>query len=99
MADQAPTYQQQIQEILDHFDFRRVSAYMRWAGWHWFRKDAEGREVPYEPQEVDLRNAAARLLKHVADCLGWCEVGGLRADLSGGKLRLAFELESWNAAE
>jgi hypothetical protein len=52
------TLEEQLDEIMDHFDFRRVALMMEAVGWKWERIDCT-------PSESDLRARARQLLKEV----------------------------------
>lgn len=82
--------QEQIDEIMDYFDFRQVHRVMEFLGWEW-----SGDGVPDVPT---IRQKARYLLyKVVEENLRYTSIGGLRAELCDGYLRLSFEVESWDA--
>ena len=73
-------YQNQIDEIMDNFDFRRVHEMMKAVNWTW------GDDVPEEPE---LREEARRLLKEtIRKDLYCCGTGGFMAMNRDGLLSL-----------
>ena len=84
-----PSIQDQIDEIMDHFDFHKVQRVMEHLEWKW-----EGKETPSVPE---IRQKARYLLnKVVEEDLRYTAMGGLRAEFWSGYLRLSFEVESWD---
>ena len=88
--------QEQIDEIMDTFEFERVHAWMEHDGWTW----GDSNEVP---STFELRRCARDLLKAAASG-GYCSTGGFTAirdegdDESGPwiKLHLSFGYMSYN---
>lgn len=83
--------QDQIDEIMDNFDFHKVQRVMEFMDWTWMG------EPPGAPA---LRKRARSLLKEVVekDRL-YAAQGGLRAEHMLGRLRLSFVLECWDAGD
>lgn len=92
-----PTYQQQIDIIMDNFDFGKVAKAMKALGWRWHGCDG----VPEEPE---LRKEARRLLREVADAEDFTGVstGGFVAEChhydEGKGLSLRFQIDDWDGA-
>lgn len=85
-----PSIQEQIDEIMDRFDFHKVHRVMEFLGWEW-----GGDGVPDVPA---IRQRARYLMNEVAsNDFRATSTGGLRAEFWGGYLRLSFEVESWDA--
>jgi hypothetical protein len=92
----------QIDEIMDHFDFTAVMAAMRALDWTW-AADADGTvKDSYRmerPTESDVRRHARQLLNQVAAKHGdyALRCGGLCVRKEGGVLCLSFEVATWTA--
>jgi len=87
----------QIDEIMDHFDFRKVADVMEHLGWEWFQ--ADGR---YEvPTESEIRARARELLQDVLRRLpSNVSTCGFRArSYEDGDLTLEFVLEEWTTGD
>ena len=82
--------QEQIDNIMDNFDFSRVLKAMRALNWEW---GAGGSE--HEPDEAELRREARRLLKNAWDHSATFACGGFWAYFSDGILRLHFTVANW----
>jgi hypothetical protein len=82
------TYQDQIDNIMDTFEFARVAKMMKADGWKW-HGDAE------TPCESEIRALARKHLRAVVDT-GDCSVdsGGLRAVNEDGHLNLYWGISS-----
>lgn len=80
--------QDQIDEIMDHFDFSRCERAMDCLDWQWL-----GQPVT-TPM---LRQKARELLRDVSEneYMAYCATGGLVARNDAGVLSLTFKLESW----
>jgi hypothetical protein len=92
--------QDQIDEIMDWFDFEKVHEVMESIGWRWHRGDIS------VPTIQDLKKEARKLLRMAAEGDGpeWiAATGGFYARKSTyeGKpyLRLSFEVANWEAEE
>jgi len=82
--------QEQIDEIMDHFDFARVAKVMEHLGWEW--------SVPFGlavPDEAEIRGRARHMLTHIKDAAS-VSTGGLRVRQDDGYLSLVFELAGWD---
>lgn len=78
--------QEQIDDIMDNFDFQKVLKTMRALNWEW---GACGRE--HEPDESELRCTARSLLKSIAsEPLHTISTGGFWAHNDGERLSLFF---------
>lgn len=88
------TKQEQIDEIMDWFDFERVADFMKKVDWKW----APGASMTFgSPTVQELRSEARRMLNHLyrATCVE-ISCGGLVARLArDGYLSLTFEVTSW----
>lgn len=82
------TYQEQIDEIMDNFDFDRVHRAMVALEWVW--TGCNGRT----PDKGTLRCEARRLLRQAAKS-EYAATGGLCAENIDGYLRLSFEVDDW----
>lgn len=89
----------QIDEIMDAFNFRRVARCMKMLKWHWGSGDNHR-----IPTESELRvSARARLYEVCRESNAkqsdlYLMSGGFNAFCgSDGGLRLAFELDNWEA--
>lgn len=81
--------EQQIDEIMDNFDFERVHKTMVALHWPWGTPG----EVP-EPYQI--RKKAREMLREIVSSrFAASETGGFRATLDGDVLGLAFIVESW----
>ena len=58
-------WNEQIEDIMDSFDFSRVQKAMNAIGWKWA---AKGMEPAYIPTEKQLRQKARELMKDVTSC-------------------------------
>ena len=78
----------QIDEIMDYFDFEEVHTAMQALGWTWVNKGI--------PSTAEIRQQARGMLKAVASGKEWCaSTGGLRATNQDGILSLEFILTHW----
>jgi len=86
-------YQDQIDEIMDWLDFKRVESVMKELNWRWASTKED--RPPIEPE---IRAEARRLLRDLVDrkvtALG---TGGFYASNDAGKLSLTFEVTRWEA--
>jgi len=91
MAVQKLRFAQQVEEVLDTFDFERVHRVMESLSWTWANLD----RVPTQPE---LAAEARRLLAELDGTPGVLGSGGLRASYKeDGTLSLKFILcESWS---
>lgn len=71
-SDYPPSLDEQIDEIMDSFDFCLMRRVMEMLDWRWTTVNEETGEVGCIPTEYDLRTVARRMLREVA---GW-EDGG-----------------------
>lgn len=93
--------QEQIDHIMDHFDFEQVHETMKLLDWKWGIGDLA--EIPDIPR---LRATARRLIKNAIECAEkeeityHAETGGFRASCmiedNKAYLQLDFVLTSWN---
>lgn len=84
------TQVEQINEIMDWFDFDKVHRAMQALNWTWYGKD-----VPLVGQ---IRKQARELLTEVANTDASCvSTGGLKASKTDGILFLEFVVEYWEA--
>lgn len=80
--------QDQIDEIMDNFDFAKCERVMHYLPWMW-----RGHQVT----ERELRSTARDILKTVCgNAYCRCSTGGLVASNLDGVLSLMFVLESWS---
>ena len=82
--------QEQIDNIMDNFDFSRVLKTMRALDWEWGSCGTE-----HEPVETELRREARRLLKNAWDHSTTFACGGFWAYFSDGVLSLHFTVSDW----
>jgi len=83
------TKQEQIDEIMDEFNFAAVLEYMDETNWNWYIDDISKR-----PTETDLRKMARRLLEKLGDGCKIVRCGGFIAICIDGDLELFFVIES-----
>lgn len=96
-------YRDEIDDIIDWFDFERVHEVMVFLDWKW----GEPGEIPETPE---LRKRARQILRETCESLlksellsTFMETGGFRVtvdrdtvDSSEIYIRLSFELSSWD---
>ena len=82
--------QEQIDNIMDNFDFSRVLKAMRALNWEWGHCGSE-----HEPDEAELRREARRLLKNAWDHSATFACGGFWAYFADGVLSLHFTVSDW----
>jgi len=94
MALQKTRFEQQVEEVLDSFDFDRVHHVMETLSWTWAN-------LGRVPTRAELVTEARRLLVELEGHPGVHGSGGLRASLKeDGTLSLKFILcESWSDLE
>jgi len=80
------TYRDQIDNIMDNFEFGRVAAMMEATDWGWGMP-------PEVPDEHELRVAARARLREAAE-RGFSASGGFTARDDGGVLRLYWGLSA-----
>lgn len=80
------TRQQQIEKILEVFDFEKVRAYMASTDWEWGSDKGE-EEIP----SVDILKSTARRL--LEECVDYTSTGGLHVIEIYGELDLLFCIE------
>lgn len=103
-------YRDNIDEIMDNFDFDKVHKVMEVTGWQWASRD--DMNTMYQPEVSDLRTRARQLMRGAVEEMlargekKWgTETGGFRVecwnDCDDGRidLRLDFIVESWNNFE
>lgn len=89
--------QEQIDEIMDNFDFNRVARVMDFLGWKWYMKEYR------VPEESEIRKEARKYLSKTYD---YGEGQGRKySTVTGGfvytydphytELQLSFELGAW----
>lgn len=81
--------QQQIDEIMDEFNFAAVLEYMDETNWNWYIDDISRR-----PTETELRKMARSLLTGLSDFYAIERCGGFVAICFHGDLELFFAIES-----
>lgn len=88
-------YPEQIDEIMDYFDFRRVHETMKALNWTW------ADTAPDVPEEYQLRQVARQLLRRVSERKfpGLVATGGFVAKREAGRLSLEFVVSEWTAGE
>jgi hypothetical protein len=87
-------YDEQIEKIMDYFDFGKVAKAMRALGWKWVGSETES----LIPDEPELRQEARRLLKQVnrdSKQGHFCSCGGFEARNEDGCLSLRFVVAEW----
>lgn len=88
----------QINEIIENFDWLRVHNHMTHTNWTWASaRTPSGPTVPSFPK---LISHATKLLQAVAESpekITWTASGGFFALKFNGILRLHFEITSWGA--
>lgn len=90
MAPAPKPIDEQIEEIMDEFDFDKVQRVMKFLDWKWF-----GAEDGI-PRVAELRREARRLLNGVQN-RSYIATGGFVARKDKfGRLSLAFEVTSWD---
>jgi len=91
MAVQKSSFERQVEEVLDAFDFERVHRVMESLSWTWANLDRV-------PTRAELAAEARRLLAELDGSPGVHGSGGLRASYKDdGTLSLKFILcESWS---
>lgn len=82
-----PSKQEQIDEIMDYFNFARVQKAMEATGWSWVKVD-------FPVSEADLRKEARRILLQVEEGMV-IETGGFLARNCEGFLELRFCISEW----
>lgn len=80
--------QEMIDDVMDNFDFERVSDAMHAVKWVWWSE--VGLVVP---TKAELRGEARRLLKDAIDKKSTISTGGFRASYLYETLKLEFVLE------
>ena len=79
-----------IDEIMGNMDWDGIYNVMHYLNWQWNDR----------PVTVSLlKERAIRLLKDCANSGGYIATGGFRASFDGYSLRLAFEIDYWEANE
>ena len=86
--------QEQIDNIMDNFDFSRVLKAMRALNWEWGSCGTE-----HEPDETELRREARRLLKFAWEHATNVACGGFWAYFSDGILQLHFTIADFGGDE
>lgn len=89
------SYQDQIDEIMDWFNFEKVHETMVAVDWRWYRNHNLA-----TPTVQELRQEARKLLKAVSDrkMVAFAACGGLQATRSSeGTLKLQFVVTEWDS--
>jgi hypothetical protein len=81
------TYQDQIDNIMDTFDFAEVAEIMAAIDWKW----GEDRHTPDEPE---LRASARKSLRALLDDNSLCNSGGFTATKHDGQINLYWGIDS-----
>lgn len=85
------TEQEQINDIMDYFNFDNVAKAMAATNWTWH----ESKEPPAEPE---IRTFARKLLNEILERkIKFLSTGGFTATFENEKLGLCFTLEEWEA--
>jgi hypothetical protein len=84
------TKQEQIDKIMDEFNFAAVLEYMDSVNWNWTIDDI----ISKRPTETDLRKTARRLLTKLGDSCKGVRCGGFIAICIDGDLELYFAIQS-----
>lgn len=85
-------YGQQIDNIMNNFDFIRVRKTMVTLAWKW-----SGEQGLYQPNIDDLRRSARHTLMTVVNtCARSISSGGFIARREDGILSLSFVVSDWN---
>ena len=86
--------QEQIDEIMDCFDFEKVAKAMKALDWSWGFSDNASPSVP------ELRQRARELLRSAVDRKAIMATGGFVASYKswddGDSLELVFQVDSWD---
>ena len=83
------TTDEQIDEIMDWFDFAKVAKAMHYLNWTW-----SGEEAPEEPV---LRKTARELLKEAVRLKHGLGTGGFWVRYDGDVLQLQFVVANWES--
>lgn len=88
-------YQEQIDDIMDYFDFSRVAKTMEALDWKWHDPEFGG---CYVPEECEIRKKARRLLTALAQTSEYdsTATGGFVVSRTDGKLKLSFNVAEWD---
>lgn len=70
--------QEQMDEIMDSFEFGKVLRIMQHLNWKWTNSNGV-------PDEIELRKEARRLMKDAVECGGWAGTGGFTAIFTENK--------------
>lgn len=82
----------QIDHIMDHFDFAKVESVMGLLNWTW--------GDPESPDQSQLRKMARERLRAVNDECCYSSCGGFTASIDRwGQLTLEFVLTDWDASD
>jgi hypothetical protein len=86
-------YEEQIEEIMDEFDFEQVHKVMKFLDWRWLEDvNSEGGV----PSISDLRKSSRKLLKEASGMKNVkISTGGFLAENNGNYLTLRFVLSEW----
>lgn len=79
---------EEIDEIMDNFNFNRVHIAMTAVKWDWWEKGV--------PEIPDLRKMARKLLKKTIKEKGYVRSGGFEAVYEDGDLELLFVLDRYD---
>lgn len=86
---------EQINFIMDHFNFNKVRDVMESMDWFWAFTEYGASKVP---SVQDLRNCARGLLENVSRG-GYCATGGFQVFDQEGILTLLFSVEACDAGD
>jgi len=87
--------QEQMDQIMDSFEFGKVASIMQHLDWKWASTNGI-------PDECELRKEARRLMKDAVECGGWAGTGGFTAIFTDNKserwirLNLYFGISDMN---
>lgn len=88
------TYSEQIDQIMDNFDFSRVKKTMDALNWRWF--DVGG-DIP---SESEIRSAARQMMKQTVERkVTTLSTGGFEVTCEHGLLSLRFVVEYWDCMD
>jgi len=86
------THQEQIDEIMDNFDFAKVAFVMEATDWRWAEEGGM-----FVPNEATIRATARRLLNGLeGPKYGIAARGGFWAQVECGVLSLWFAVDHWD---
>lgn len=90
---QVKNWDDQIDSIMDCFDFAGVHKAMDALNWYWVTTNGQ------VPEELELRIHARQMLKEATrtDKDWYCSCGGFTVEKKGELLRLLFVIDEWES--